>query len=81
MRGSVQGVGFRMAAAHEASRLGVAGSARNRFDGTVEAEVEGDADAVAQMAAWLARGPTSARVESVDADDIEPRGEHGFRIS
>lgn len=81
VHGSVQGVGFRMAAAAEAARLGVAGSARNRFDGTVEAEVEGTMDAVGRMARWLAQGPSSARVERVDADDLEPRGETVFRIA
>ena len=81
MHGSVQGVGFRWAARGEAERLGVAGSVRNRFDGTVEAEVEGSADAVAAMAAWLAHGPTSARVDRVDADDVEPRGDQRFRIA
>ncbi|SDR76587.1 acylphosphatase [Agrococcus carbonis] len=81
VHGSVQAVGFRMAAAAEARRLGVAGSVRNRFDGTVEAEVEGTADAVAEMAAWLAHGPPSARVERVEATDAEPRGEQAFRIA
>ncbi|SFS15035.1 acylphosphatase [Agrococcus baldri] len=81
VHGSVQGVGFRMAAAVEARRLGVAGSARNRFDGTVEAEAEGDADAVDEMAAWLAHGPPSARVDHVEADEVDPRGDAGFRIA
>lgn len=81
MHGSVQGVGFRWAASAEADRLGVAGSVRNRFDGTVEAEVEGTADAVAAMGAWLEQGPPSARVERVDADELEPRDDRGFRIS
>lgn len=77
----MQGVGFRMAAAAEAERLGVTGSARNRFDGTVEVEAEGRPDAVGQMGAWLRRGPSSARVEEVDADEIDPRGDAGFRIA
>ena len=81
MHGSVQGVGFRWAANAEAERLGVAGSARNRFDGTVEAEVEGEPDAVAAMAEWLSHGPSSARVDRVDVDELEPRGDTGFRIS
>lgn len=81
MHGSVQGVGFRWAASAAAERLGVAGSVRNRFDGTVEAEVEGTADAVAAMGAWLARGPSSARVDRVDAVELEPRGDSGFRIA
>ena len=81
MHGSVQGVGFRWAANAEAERLGVAGSARNRFDGTVEAEVEGAPDAVAAMAEWLSHGPSSARVDRVDVDELEPRGDTRFRIS
>lgn len=81
VHGSVQGVGFRMAAAREARRLGVAGSVRNRVDGTVEAEVEGTADAVGAMGAWLAQGPSSARVDRVDASEAEPRGDEGFRIA
>jgi acylphosphatase len=80
VHGSVQAVGFRMAAAAEARRLGVAGSVRNRFDGTVEAEVEGTADAVARMAAWLGHGPPSARVDRVETTDAQPRGDEGFRI-
>lgn len=80
MHGSVQGVGFRWAASAEAERLGVAGSVRNRFDGTVEAEVEGTADAVAAMGAWLGHGPPSARVERVDAEELDSRGDSGFRI-
>ena len=81
MHGSVQGVGFRWAASAEAERLGVAGTVRNRFDGTVEAEVEGAAAAVDAMAAWLSHGPPSATVDRVDADDVDPRGDEGFRIS
>lgn len=81
VHGSVQGVGFRFAAAQEARRLGVVGSARNRFDGTVEAEVEGTADAVAQMTAWLAHGPSSARVDRVETEAQAPRGDQGFRIA
>ena len=81
MHGSVQGVGFRWAASAEAERLGVAGTVRNRFGGTVEAEVEGAAAAVDAMAAWLSHGPPSARVDRVDADDVDPRGDEGFRIS
>ncbi|WP_413319056.1 acylphosphatase [Agrococcus sp. 1P02AA] len=81
MHGSVQGVGFRMAATTEARRLGVAGTVRNRFDGTVEAEVEGGADAVAAMGTWLEGGPPSARVDRVDADELELRGDEGFRIA
>lgn len=78
--GRVQGVGFRMAAAREAGRLGVSGTVRNLLDGTVEADVEGPAEPVEQMLAWLRAGPSSARVEGIDVQDAEPRGAEGFRV-
>lgn len=80
MHGTVQGVGFRMAARREADRLGLAGSVRNRFDGTVEAEAEGEADAVTAFGAWLAHGPDTARVDRVDSEEIEARGDTGFAV-
>ena len=80
MRGRVQGVGFRMAARREAERLGLAGSVQNRADGAVEAQAEGGVDALRSFAAWLARGPRAARVERVDEEQMEPRGDAGFRI-
>ncbi|MCR8670806.1 acylphosphatase [Agrococcus sp. HG114] len=72
VHGRVQGVGFRMAARREAERLGLAGSVRNRADGTVEAEAEGGADAVLAFGAWLEHGPPAARVDRVDAVEVEP---------
>lgn len=80
VRGDVQAVGFRYYAQAEAGRLGVAGFVRNRRDGAVEAEAEGAPSAVAAMLAWLAHGPPSAVVESVETSELEPLGETGFRI-
>ncbi len=80
MHGGVQGVGFRYSARFEAERVGVAGWIRNRSDGTVEAEIEGDAASVQEMLDWLSRGPRGARVIGVETDDIEVVGEHGFRV-
>lgn len=77
VHGIVQGVGFRWCAQAEARRLGVGGSIRNRFDGAVEAEVEGDPDAVGSMLDWLARGPASATVERTEVTELEPRGDAG----
>lgn len=74
VRGVVQGVGYRWTAAGEAGRLGVAGWVRNRSDGTVEAVVEGDPEAVDAFVAWARRGPRGAAVTSVDV--VEEPVEH-----
>lgn len=81
VRGRVQGVGFRMSAAMRAEQLGVTGTVRNLFDGTVEADVEGEDDAVEAMVAWLRSGPQSAAVEQVDVREDTPRGASSFRVT
>jgi acylphosphatase len=73
VRGRVQGVGFRHAMSVAAASLGVTGWVRNRQDGSVEALVQGDPDAVERAIAWCRRGPPSARVTDVDVTD-EPVG-------
>lgn len=76
----VQGVGFRYYALHEATYLGLAGYVRNRGDGAVELELEGPDAAVARMLVWLAQGPSSAVVDSLDVSELPPLGETGFII-
>lgn len=81
VRGRVQGVGFRMDAAAAADRLGVAGTVRNLLDGSVEAALEGEPEAVDSMIEHLRRGPSSARVDGLDVRREEPRGADSFRIT
>jgi acylphosphatase len=71
IRGRVQGVGFRDAMRWEAERLGVTGWVRNRRDGTVEAVVAGDTEAVSAIVAWAHRGPPAARVTEVVVADAD----------
>ena len=77
----MQGVGFRYYALHEATHLCLAGYVRNRPDGSVELELEGPEAAVARMLTWLAHGPRSAIVDSLDVSDIPPLGEADFTIA
>ena len=81
VHGSVQGVGFRYSARLEAERRGVAGWIRNRPDGSVDAEIEGDEASVQAMLDWLATGPRGARVERIEVAESEPLGEPGFLVT
>jgi acylphosphatase len=69
VRGRVQGVGFRYFAERTAARLGLAGWVRNRADGSVEAVAAGEAAQVEAMVEACRRGPSSARVDSLDVLD------------
>lgn len=66
VRGKVQGVGYRAWIEGEAAGRGLAGWARNRKDGTVEAVLSGSEDAVATLIAKCQHGPGMARVTTID---------------
>lgn len=80
VHGDVQGVFFRDTARRRAAAVGVAGWVRNRSDGTVEAVVEGEPDAVGEMVRFCGEGPEGARVERLDDRDEPPEGLSGFEI-
>ena len=79
-RGRVQGVFFRDSVRQRAESLGVAGWAHNRGDGAVEAEFEGDPEAVDSMVQYCQSGPGRAEVDSLEVSDVEPEGATGFQI-
>lgn len=68
MHGRVQGVWYRDSMRREAEALKVSGWVRNRSDGTVEAMVQGAADAVDALVRWAQRGPQLAQVERVEVE-------------
>ena len=76
--GNVQGVGYRLWAMRTAARLGLRGWVRNRFDGSVEALLTGNPDAVAAMTEACREGPRGARVTDVTAAPDEDDGSVGF---
>jgi len=79
IRGRVQGVGYRYSLIEAATAAGVRGWVRNRRDGSVEAFVQGDAEALRQLKAWCRGGPPGAHVTSIDSDILAPEaGLHAF---
>jgi acylphosphatase len=77
----VQGVGFRFFAEHVALDEGLSGFVRNVADGTVEAQVEGDLQAVTRFEIAMHQGPPGARVERVEVTEMAPEGRHrGFMV-
>jgi acylphosphatase len=82
--GRVQGVGYRVACAREASRLGVVGQVRNLHDGSVEVLATASPDVLTAFTVWCRRGPWAAEVRDLTFVD-EPLAEdsvteRGFRV-
>ncbi len=80
VRGRVQGVGFRPTLYRELVRRGCAGSIRNTPEG-VALEVEAPPDVLDEVVREFPRlVPERARVDELIVEQVEPRGERGFRI-
>ena len=79
--GRVQGVFFRASTREKAQELGVTGWVKNRSDGSVEALVEGPAQAVADLVEWAHHGPPKARVDDVEMAEEDYQGAFtGFEV-
>jgi acylphosphatase len=80
VHGRVHGVFFRDSTRERANAHGVNGWARNMPDGSVEAVLEGEPEAVDRVVRFLQTGPPHADVERVELDEEEPEGLSGFQI-
>ncbi|MEI9425118.1 acylphosphatase [Mesorhizobium sp. Cs1299R1N1] len=79
--GKVQGVGYRIWARGEATRLELLGWVRNERDGSVTAWLTGADAAVATMIERLRQGPPGAAVSRIDLEELETWTTPGdFRI-
>ena len=80
IRGRVQGVGYRAWLEGEAVARELSGWVRNRHDGSVEALVSGDADAVAEFIGHLWTGPGMAKVTDVAVAEYGGAVGEGFEV-
>jgi acylphosphatase len=80
IHGQVQGVFFRDTTRRLAEQHGVAGWARNNWDGTVEAVFEGEPEAVERLVAFAHEGPRGAVVQHVDVHKEDEEGLKGFAV-
>ena len=74
VEGHVQGVAYRAFAHAAALRCGVRGGVRNLPEGNVEAEAEGDREAIEAFVECLKAGPPRAKVEAVQVQWQSPTG-------
>ncbi|NTW52814.1 MAG: acylphosphatase [Chlorobiaceae bacterium] len=81
VRGLVQSVGFRMFVHREATARNLTGWTRNRPDGSVELEAQGDGGVVEELVRRVGTGPSRAMVRSLSVTEtaIEP-AETTFRV-
>mgnify|MGYP001615963734 CR=1 FL=1 len=81
VRGRVQGVGFRWFVQEKAQSLGLSGWVRNLGDGSVELEASGPKGGLKSLISALEQGPSSARIEAVEAEWGGPKpASGGFHI-
>ena len=78
--GRVQGVGYRYSLWAVARGAGLAGWVRNRYDGSVEAELEGPESAVDEALGWMLDGPAGARGANRRVTPRTVEGRAGFEI-
>ncbi len=78
--GKVQGVWFRANTKRMADELNIKGWVRNVPDGSVEAVFEGNDEDVEKIIEWCHTGPERARVDRVEIEYEEPKGEKEFEI-
>lgn len=74
--GKVQGTYFRAYVSRKAAELGVTGYVRNRSDGSVEVEAEGQRSRLETLIAYLNIGSPASRVDKVITSWSESTGQY-----
>lgn len=80
--GLVQGVGYRYFIYRHAVQLGLVGTVKNLFDGSVEIVAEGEKGSINALIDEAKIGPRSAHVKNIKVAWEEPSNEfHEFKIA
>ena len=80
VKGRVQGVGYRYFAMREANMYGITGYVKNKADGSVELEVEGEKEIIEKFRSILRRGPGYSTVDEVE-NSYRPYGAQYSKFS
>lgn len=76
--GRVQGVGFRFYSVSKARQLGMTGWVKNRYDGSVEMEAQGEDGQFRELIAFLKR-QRYIDIADMDVEEIPLREEREFQ--
>lgn len=68
VHGKVQGVGFRFSCSEVAHKYGIKGFVKNKPDGTVYIEAEGNDENISLFRNWCKNGPLLAQVSELEEE-------------
>lgn len=78
--GKVQHVGFRFMAMQAAYKYGVFGYARNKNNGNIMIEAEGDEDNVNNFIEWCKIGPMGSTIKEIEMEEGEMQDYKAFDV-
>ena len=78
--GRVQGVGFRFYTNKRAQEFNIKGYVKNRSDGSVFIEAEGEDSVIKAFVSWCEKGPAWSRVSELKIAEIPFVGYDNFQI-
>lgn len=79
--GRVQGVGYRFSCSEMAHLLDIKGFVKNKRNGNVYIEAEGEENDLVEFISWCRQGPSWAKVIDIDIKEDIPVDYESFQIN